>query len=621
MRTISANGLAQLAQPYGNEPIAIVEIDWVAGSTSSYADRTVGSIPGRIIEVGELDDTINLSGNSDSQQLTVVLDDTDGTIKAILDAHDVHKRDARVYQYFTGLALTDKFLLFAGQITSPITWNERDRTVTVTILSWLEDREVGFSAEEGQFEYLPAEMVSKPWPLIFGTVVNNPCLEVTTAITGTTLGPVGILAGDELMLSLPSASNVDYQISMIEGDYHKRHLQKVIDAWKRANYAVAYRRPEQDDASYAADVAAAKAANDQNAKTVADYQKQYDDLSKQLTDRFLDYSSRELCCQLRRKKKIADANLMGLGDNPVRILGGEDFPQNQPITISIEGGHFTGTFSGNLFTISSRDNSELTEKATAAYNAKLLDKDVCSLNNTVLKNHWRWRTPVPAGKGDYTDPGFITDDVWVVTTINEDAISSREPVIQQFWVEPGAQASLYTGETKVHIASITPGTVLAVRAYKQVTSGATRLVDVPTSLYTVTTATYGTITATQIELTKPLSHVLNEGWQDQIYVTFQSSVGPNVADILEYIVEQYTDLTCDPTTFAHVKTKLTPFPANFPINDRKNVVQTLREIAFQARCAIWFSEGVVYLRYLPEEPTPVDTITESDIDAEKGVSR
>ena len=462
-------------------------------------------------------------------------------------------------------------------------------------------------------------MVSKPWPLIFGTVINNPCLPVTTAITGTTLTPVGILAGDELMLSLPSANNVDYQISMIEGDYHRRHLQKVVDAWKAANVITAVRRPEQDDASYAADVAAAAAANAENVKQAAAYQKQLDDLSTQLKDRFLDYSSRELCCQLRRKKKIAEANEKGLGDNPIKILGGEDFPQNQPVTISIEGGHFTGQFSGNLFTISSRENSELTEKARGAYNAKLLDKDVCSLNNTVLKNHWHWKTPVPAGKGDYGDNSFITDDVWVVTTINEDAISSREPVIQQFWVEPGASASLYTGEKKVHIASITPGTVLAVRAYKQVSSGVTRLVDVPASLYTVTTAAYGTITATQIELTKPLSHVLNEGWQDEIYVTFQSTIGPNVADILQYIVEQYTDLTCDPATFAHVKTKLAPFPANFPINDRKNVVQTLREIAFQARCAIWFSEGVVYLRYLPEEPTPVGTITESDIDAEKGV--
>ena len=81
-----------------------------------------------------MDDAINLSGNSDSQQLTLV-HDTDGTIKTILDSHDVHKRDARVYQYFTGLSLMDKFLLFAGKITSPITWNERDRTVTVTVLS------------------------------------------------------------------------------------------------------------------------------------------------------------------------------------------------------------------------------------------------------------------------------------------------------------------------------------------------------------------------------------------------------------------------------------------------------------------------------------------------------
>ena len=182
-------------------------------------------------------------------------------------------------------------------------------------------------------------------------------------------------------------------------------------------------------------------------------------------------------------------------------------------------------------------------------------------------------TPVPAGKGDYGDNGFITDDVWVVTTINEDAISSREPVIQQFWVEPGASASLYTGENKGTHSLDHARDRSGCSGVQTGIVGVTRLVDVPASFYTVTTATYGTITATQIELTKPLSHVLNEGWQDQIYVTFQSTVGPNVADILEYIVEQYTDLTCDPATFAHVKTKLEPFPANFPINDRKNVVK------------------------------------------------
>ncbi|MFH1267598.1 MAG: hypothetical protein ABIK89_17910, partial [Planctomycetota bacterium] len=105
MRSISAAGLAKLATRYGNEPITIIEVDWVAGSTMRYADRTVGTIPGRIIEVGDLDNVVNVSSNSGSQELAVTLDDTDGSIKAVMDAHDVHKRTCRVYQYFTGLDL------------------------------------------------------------------------------------------------------------------------------------------------------------------------------------------------------------------------------------------------------------------------------------------------------------------------------------------------------------------------------------------------------------------------------------------------------------------------------------------------------------------------------------
>ena len=68
-----------------------------------------------------------------------------------------------------------------------------------------------------------------------------------------------------------------------------------------------------------------------------------------------------------------------------------------------------------------------------------------------------------------------------------------------------------------------------------------------------------------------------------------------------------------------MKTKLAPFPANFPLLQRKNVVEVLKEICFQSRCAFWLEDNVVYLKYLPEVPTPVDTITVSDIDAEQGM--
>ena len=102
---------------------------------------------------------------------------------------------ARVYQYFTGFDSADKFLLFSGKLSSPISWSERDRTVKFTILSQLEDKEIGFSAEEGQFPYLPADMVGKAWPMIFGTVVNCPTLQVNKAVTGTRSPAWASLAG------------------------------------------------------------------------------------------------------------------------------------------------------------------------------------------------------------------------------------------------------------------------------------------------------------------------------------------------------------------------------------------------------------------------------------------
>ena len=150
--------------------------------------------------------------------MSVTLDDTDGTIKAILDSHDVHKRTAGSTSISRGLDLADKFLLFSGKLSSPISWSERDRTVKFTILSQLEDKEIGFSAEEGQFPYLPADMVGKAWPMIFGTVVNCPTLQVNKAVTGTTLtgvrhpqrhGPVGQAAGRRGRLAIHAESRAD----------------------------------------------------------------------------------------------------------------------------------------------------------------------------------------------------------------------------------------------------------------------------------------------------------------------------------------------------------------------------------------------------------------------------
>jgi len=178
MRNISAGGLAKLAQSKGTEPIIIIEVDWALNATISYADRDIGtSVKGKITEVGDLDNVIDVLNSNSSQELSVTLDDTDGSIKAIMDSHDIHQRDVRVYQWFDGLALSDKFLLFAGKLSSPVSWSETNRSISFPVISQLEDKEFGFSAEEGQFPFLPKDLVGKPWPVIFGKVLDCPALK------------------------------------------------------------------------------------------------------------------------------------------------------------------------------------------------------------------------------------------------------------------------------------------------------------------------------------------------------------------------------------------------------------------------------------------------------------
>ena len=147
--------------------------------------------------------------------------------------------------------------------------------------------------------------------------------------------------------------------------------------------------------------------------------------------------------------------------------------------------------------------------------------------------------------------------------------------------------------------------MLAVKAYRTY-NGARQLVVLTPDMYTVQTVNYGSITAVEIVLPQLLSTVayqdangdLIQGWSDDLYVTFQSTVGPNIVDILEYIIDNYTTLTYDAASFNYVRTKLAPFPANFPLLQRKNVVEVLKEIAFQCRCAFWLEDNVVYLKYL-----------------------
>ena len=183
----------------------------------------------------------------------------------------------------------------------------------------------------------------------------------------------------------------------------------------------------------------------------------------------------------------------------------------------------------------------------------------------------------------------------------------------QFFADFGTEIKLANVDAIVYVANILPSEVVGVYAYRTV--GIEKILDaVPSDYYTLDEEKdLGDLTITTVTLQQKLSEYKDQNWEDEIYVSLKSSVGPNTVDIIIWLLETYTTFTYDSTSFNAVRTKLTNYPMNFAVFERKNVIEFIKEIARQARCAIWQKSNVFYIVYLSEEPTPVDTIDDNDV--------
>ena len=128
----------------------------------------------------------------------------------------------------------------------------------------------------------------------------------------------------------------------------------------------------------------------------------------------------------------------------------------------------------------------------------------------------------------------------------------------------GTQAVISGPYPLKYVASITPGTVRKVWAMRTF-NGLKQMAAVPPSYYTISTEAIGQgMTATFITLNEPLStiamvdnqktqiwenafgkylpsHIVNQiDWEDELYVSFTSDVGPNAVDIMEWIITNFS---------------------------------------------------------------------------------
>lgn len=549
MRNISDFVLAHIGNVQGIEPVNIVRVWWTTSGYIDYADREfeADAVKGSLLSLSDLEDVINLDQNSSSATLSVRLDDADGDLKEIFDNVDIHRKRIQIFQWFTEIPYDTKFVIFEGEIASPVTWNEADRTLEFDVLSKLEDREVGFSADEASFEYVPPDIVGKPWPLVFGVVNAIPAIQVNKAPTGLTLNETGTV--DEKTYDLVSGYNNKNTAAFYSlfQYYWLLAIQAYATASKYEGQAIIDRQ-DGLNTDYTAIIEQFEQMGDDFVETANQYLREYYDLLNGTP------SERE---NLKEKKRIET--------NSIGVANASAFPQGSIAKYKVNGVEYTGYFDRGKFNITKR-----AVVGTDDY--------------------------VPAGLTQVTEKTGFTK------------YETQIPPDSFIYAQGGSDLRVATNYPITYIACIGHGQILGVQAYL-----AGILTGVPPNYYTVEHRTTNGFRYTVVVMKQPLSSVSTD-WNDEIYLTIQGEVGNSMIDVMVWLIQTYTPYTYDPDSFGLVRTYTDQYPVNFAVMDQPQVMTLMKEIAFQCRCSIWFNDGKFFLKYMPVESTPIETITQDDVD-------
>jgi hypothetical protein len=645
MKKISSTALTQVTTKLGGEPLCVVAIYWHgSGNPPSYycdrgAHQGLPQLQGKIIKLANLDDVVNISNASNSQSVSITLDDTDGSIKSIYNNTDIHKKKVLIYQWFTQINFNDKFVIFEGIINSPIVWVEKDRTLSFEVVSKLEDAEIGFSPEEGDFPSINDNLIGKAWPMPFGTCLKVPAISIDLVGNATLMDSIGLhdpkLEADLQNLNLQKLYTESYAQALITSG----SLLQTNSAGRGEGIGRFEENPDDPDFQ-------------QGAGMIQSGQKLLGETGKMDTD------MQKIRAQITAQQKFEKTSVL--------LFNGTTFPVGVEATFEI----------GDLIVTGSISPVENNPRGDSILNITSVTtkKPFLTHLETGTGSVEKYYGSDLSGKVDFGFSSDFNSDLGLTSEVDITKAAPNKIVVDTgpgfVFVKAGTKIKWVSDLPQRWIAAMLPCTVLGVYAIRDY-DGTKLMTAVPTNYYTVSYKNYSSrdgtgpgITATVITLKQPLSYIndvelttaetgaglvvttessvtgqhlqeidkrgsffslinstFSSGWEDQIYVDLISPVGPNTADILSYLITTYSGVpypstppfACDPTTFNLVRSQLSAFPMHFCLFDRKNLFDVLKEIAFQARCAIWLKEDVFYLLYLVPEATPVDSITLNDI--------
>lgn len=617
---------------YGTEPIVLVTISWGGIDTRHYGDKSINNWDGRILSFSGVQSQVTASNRGMVSQSRLELDDHDDTIKTFFNIRRVEGSRVWVYQYFAG-ADGSPMLIQKGRISTPIKWSEGRRTISFDIVSDITSTEIGYSIREDEFGPLNEVGVGKAWPLVFGHVAHVPAPLVQRNPVTELFRPISLIGygqyfkllqnyniedvldpdeprdptdlhritqadleeitntdidDDELSLSgynriylkdpsLLPTGNIKIEIDGVIFEGHVDGNEFVIDkanAAKWVNLPVAAR--QEDDPDY----------NNPKVIWLTTYNNNID-----LIGNFVYIDS------TYKPYRRAEAEVRQFENQCVRQEGLKCWFK-YPFKGTLPNGKPVPNFA--RWKLLDETNTIAAVHGVSRTGLKLDAEEL--IDGVEEKLLARRQAVKGAAKKDGSSFSPIIRQLELINFIKESYWSAPQGSVVRQW--DNSVGDIYVANM---VASQSVNGVYGIRTD---TNGKQIFAPIPKSYYTInlsraTGLSDGPSVATTVEFKRPLESHTDDKWQsDQIYVTLRSSVAPtgNVTDILEYILDNYTDLT----TAAGFSSS-NAYPANFALLETKDALQLAQEIAYQACYGLRHDGNNVELIDL--RATPSNTIT------------
>ena len=141
------------------------------------------------------------------------------------------------------------------------------------------------------------------------------------------------------------------------------------------------------------------------------------------------------------------------------------------------------------------------------------------------------------------------------------------------------------------------------------------LTPIPTSYWSLEDETISGVTCKVIEFSLPLASIPCEEWDDAtIYASPVTAVTTNAATVIKDVLDTYTGLSTDSSSFTAAATSVMAHPVSFAIQEQIDGIRLASDIAAQCGLGLFIRNGVVFAKYLQVIDSATKTFDEADVE-------